>query len=313
MSTFQEGHIGIHKKEPPKLSRRAFLAAAGAGAAGLLGAGVALNAERIANLFEGESVDYSKLIDASKYKLATPDTEALKKLSTIRKADGLGEQFNRNISPRLQERANRAGYGLIWQGDPNDASGRTVLFDTKRSVSNKYYDVGFGWWYDPNVQTIEEAGDASFTGVFKGWMRPNEAAATDPSLYMLLNNPVGGEDFAVRVNDGGKKVLRWEVDNLDIGGDSVPREAYTYLETPFNRGGYVPQGEPSLKIASVGQLDTIVRPGDVIKTIGGFNPDSEKVFGRYKDDIGIYNASTVYLRRFGGGEQIAQEIAPTIS
>ncbi|TXH01191.1 MAG: hypothetical protein E6P95_02200 [Candidatus Moraniibacteriota bacterium] len=310
MAGFQGEQIGIHKKEPPKISRRAFLTAAGLGAAGLIGGGVAANADRIAGLFEGEPVDYSRLIDSSKYKLATPDVETLKKLSVIKKADGLGEQFNRGISPRLQERANNAGYGLIWQGDPNDTSGRTVLFDTKRSVSNKYYDVGFGWWYDPKVQTIEEAGDASFTGVFKGWMRPSEAARTDPSLYLLLNNPVGGEDFAVRVNDGGKKVLRWEVDNLDIGGDSVPREAYTYLDTPFSRGGYVPQGESSLRIDNVSLLDTIVRPGDVIKTIGGFNPDSEKVFGRYKDDLGVYNASTVYLRRFGGGEQIAQEIAP---
>ncbi len=304
-------------KHPDKrhtLGRRAFLL----GSAAAVGA-VALNRNRIINIIEGlttspEKVDITKFIEGSQYLLPTPSEEEIRKLADIPKAEPIFEKYVKTVSPELQNRAKNAGYHLTWQGDPNDATGRTVLFGTDRSDAT-YYDTGFGWWFSPEAKSLEEAPALSITGVFKGWIRPPNIESQDRSMYMLLSNPITKQEFLVRNYMEGEPSI-WILDNLDVGADpklvehSTPREkAWSRIDIPLAELSLdKTYTQPTVKIEIISQLDRVLKPGDVVKTGGTFNRLMGKDnTGKGRDKYGIPIVG-VTLRRFGGSEELQREI-----
>lgn len=302
-----------------RISRRDLLKLAGAGVLGLgleeaerqqnlLSRGVRTGVRLVENLLE--RTDGSKILE-SRNLLPIPLEDEIRRLSFIPKARSIGDGFKRLVPPELQEQAAAAkpvGYEIVYLQDrKNDTVGRSAFFSTKRSIGGQYYDIGSGWWFSPTVQDIKEAPAVSVTGVFKGWVRPPGVKSEDPDLYMLLGNPLlAREEWLLRIGDSKiKKRVIWIVDNLDVGGNPVPPEAYGTIKSFLSKQDlYLPPGgkpAPSISINSVDQLDRVVRPGDVIKAIIATKNSCQ-------DEYGVLTTPNVYLRRFGGIEQIQKEI-----
>lgn len=246
----------------------------------------------------------SQQMEKSAYLLPTSPEAEIRRLASIPKAWLIPAGFATLVSLKLQERARAAtpkSFSFAYQDNQKDTVGRTTLFNTERSVNNRYYDIGFGWWFDEQSKTIDEVTSASITGIFKGWVRPPGVKPEDPDLYMLMGNPlVAKDEWLVRI--GNSKIgsgAVWVVDNLDIGGDPVPLEAYGTLKSFLSNQQF--GNTPSIRINNAAQLDKAIQPGDVIKVM-------MSTVHRYRDENDVVMANIVYLRRFGGIGQIQQEI-----
>lgn len=307
-------HVTQGVERNQTLSRRKFLKAAGVGIAGGLVAADYLLKGPVTKAVEGiiESVAGDIAIvqentpHESAYLLPTLSEEEIKEVSFIPKGESLSDKYLHTVSPILQERAQRAGYHLIYQGDPGDTSGRTVLFSTERSINNQYYDIGFGWWFSLEVKTIKEAPGVSIRGIFQGWVIPPDWEEGNKGVYILLKDPTRGNEFLVRMNQARYQKCMWLVDNLDIGGDPVPLEAYATIHSFLSSLNLYGKESEVIKIRTPKQLDQIIRPGDVLEPFGGIIEGPSIPFPFDKHDI--FTPSLLYLRRFGGIEQLRKEI-----
>ncbi|MBF8249621.1 MAG: hypothetical protein HW400_222 [Candidatus Levybacteria bacterium] len=198
------------------------------------------------------------------------------------------------ISPILQEKAKAAGYEIIYQADPNDITGHSVLTTDRNSdPSTNSFSDGFGK-YDSSIPLIK--------GIFKAWV-PNPA---DPqqqdNVYALLENPLTKEDYLVNISLREQNLLdftQFTVDDLNYGYADV---AKIVQSTGSGLGSLglpdAPNGpNKTLKdfptfndlVKKNVSLDNIMRQGDYIKTLIG---------GTTKD--GVPTASIVIAERFGG-------------
>lgn len=273
---------------------------------GVLSVSAKVATNLLENLLKNQTENASRLLE-SRYFLPTPSEAEVRKLSFIPKGELLGDEYLSTVSPKLQERARKAGYRLVWQGDPKDEVGRTVLFGTERSVNNHYYDIGFGWWFSPEINTIEGAPAVSIRGIFRGWIKPPGIDRNQQDTYMLIFHPVLKKEFLIRLGDSKKykSPPTLVIDNLNFGGDSVSPEAYGTIHsflTPKSQYGY--DKGPVLTIDMVTQLDKIIQPGDVIEPFGRGGKSNLP----FRDDYGVFIADLVYLRRFGGIEQMKKEL-----
>lgn len=317
----RKGELAPPRRKGKEISRRDFLKLAGVGVAagglyvveeqwGILSAGAKAATNLVENLLG--RTEPSKILESRNFS-PTPSENDIRRLASILKGEPLGNQYKNTVSSKLQEWAGAArptGYEIIYQGNAKDTVGRSILFGPQRSVHTKWYDMGFGWWFDPKVQTIEDAPAVSIRGIFKGWVKPPNTDKSQSDLYMRLLNPLTGQEFYVRLGDtkNHRSFPAIVVDNLGYGGDPVPLKvdgSETYgsiysLLAPGRQYG----NSPVIKVGLITQLDEIIQPGDVIEAYGRGGQANL----RFRDEYGVFTTDIIFLRRFGGIEQIKNEI-----
>ncbi|GEM_PF-6977795 len=227
-------------------------------------------------------------------------TEEIKKLATLPDINQIGEKYMSTVSPTLQEKARQADYKLIYQADPNDTVGRSVV--TKgRIIDAKDWstdDLGFG-----------RAG-TTVRGIFEAWVPDPKDPNQKEKVYALLKDPNTKREFMIAVQlfpfDPNQFDIRptwFVVDNLYYGPNN---------EDPSTKGKKAtdyPTFNELLRNKGL-NLQDLVSPGDFIRAgmqVAGV--DETKGINRYKtDDAGVARSMMFIVRRFGGLQQWQTEV-----
>jgi hypothetical protein len=227
----------------------------------------------------------------------------------------LGFKLGFLVSPSLQKKAQAVGYKLVYQGDPFDRVGRTVLVSETRKDAGGFYDFWGDeevWWKTGKLYGIYGV------GFFQGW----EEIENSEDRYMIVSGPKNQGRLKLRVS-----LVSWEewfenedleygptklaVDNLNILND-VDTVAYS------TEGFHVSLGY----VADFGldQLEKILKKGDVVAFSGRFqfsNGDIPLMENGQPviltDESGVPILSNLILRRFGGIEQLGEELGVKIA
>ncbi|OGH05252.1 MAG: hypothetical protein A2W22_01370 [Candidatus Levybacteria bacterium RBG_16_35_11] len=195
---------------------------------------------------------------------------------------------SQKITPVLEAKAEIAGYKIIWQGDKNDTTGRTILASKERA-KNKGFPDQFGYL---NYQTAA-------IGTFKSF----EKIPSSDDYYMVLEDPIKKGQIKVRlsaeVHSPDTSTVIFLVDNLDF--INVRNKAY---EKIFDFTG---------SKSDLQKIEKIVKQGDIIyaglhAVLIGDNGEIKNA-NITRDKNGLIYADSIILRRFGGKEQIDKELA----
>jgi hypothetical protein len=253
--------------------------------------------------------------------MTIPQSE-IKKYSVVPNiADGLidDKEYLSTVSPALQEQAKALGYTIIYQGDPNDTTGRSVLTEKRQSDGN----ITSGGYYDED-RGFGENGIGLIKGVFIAWV-PNPS---DPQqlndVYALLENPLTKQDYLIDIKLGASdrktfdaNCTCFDVDDLNNGYQDILNlykktnnlamtimfdDAKTHPNTAM-KGIYDDFSFNDLLVKKGINLDDIAKPGDYIWAINQANTGA--VVSKNKDNIQKINVFIV--RRFGGNAAWAQE------
>jgi len=197
-----------------------------------------------------------------------------------------------------QEAVTKAGYGIFWQGDKNDKTGRNIIADDTRKTSTTHYDsVGLNY-AEENPENIMMA-----LGVFKGW----EAIENSTDTYILLENPINKKILKGRLtfsasslnsvsNPSGQKNVTTAlmVEDLNYGPKTEKDWINDYVSRPLEEN-------------SLALFEKAIKVGDVVavRTILENMPGYQIV---RKDDKGVSVVSKVVIRRFGGSSQLLKEL-----
>jgi hypothetical protein len=229
------------------------------------------------------------------------------------------------ISPELQEKARAAGYEIIYQHDPNDTTGRTVVTRGRQLSNNDWSeeDNGFG-----------RAG-SQIRGIFEAWVSNPKDPSQDESVYALLKNPISGENMLVRVElksfDPSNPIRpTWfQVDDLYNGPEEIQRrsrEVGMRKGQELSSGGLPSPGEPPLKrppkatdyptmnnlLRRQGvDLNEIAQAGDYLvgrMQTAGVDREADRYIYR-ADENGVPRVGILTVRRFGGGDQWNSELS----
>jgi len=222
-------------------------------------------------------------------------------------------KYASTVSPILQEKAQAIGYTIIYQEDPNDTTGRSIVTeyrqDSKGGTMPTYEDLGFG----ENLIYLK--------GVFKAWVPKPSDPQQKNDVYALLENPLTKEDYLVDVKLGTTDFTstRFLIDNLNKGYKDVLswiNKNHNYIEavmlpddpTDFNAADSktysdFPTFNDLLKKQGI-NLDDIAQPGDYIVTL----PEGSFKAGNTKDENGVTRINGFTVRRFGGTAEWNQEV-----
>lgn len=210
----------VHEKPTPKrgLTRRRFLA----GLAGLAAGVLAYQTEPVQQIAkairaEGERMSYltNRSLDPQSEEevdwwkeLSEEEIQGLAQIPQLRP---IGERYISTVSPTVQEKAQKAGYKLIYQGDPEDTVGRSVVA-ADRELDKTAEDLGFG----QNQTRVH--------GIFKSWVPNPKDPEQKERVYALFTDPITGAEwttslllFAPHPNDFENQPTRFGVNNLDYG------------------------------------------------------------------------------------------------
>lgn len=241
--------------------------------------------------------------------------EKIAELADIPPLERIGEKYLSSVSPILQGKASEAGYKLIYQYDPNDTVGRTVLAG-RRQFAEELDDLGFGILV------------AQLRGIFKAWVPDPQDPEQKHGLYALLSDPHRNSDFILYISllefnpaRPEDKPTWFAVDNLHYGPE--------YIQTKSRVAGFgllshiVPDPNDPPEIvhkAPQGNYDTtfsyilrtnskdlldLAKPGDFI--YGILSSTSER--GRYRQNsIDVHYLGTFIVRRFNGFQQWQSEV-----
>lgn len=220
----------------------------------------------------------------------------------------IGESYVLTVNPVLQEKAKQAGYELIYQGDPNDTTGRTVVAKDRQLIDE---DLGFGL----------DGDGFNIRGIFKYWVPDPNDPNQQKQIYAVLENPITNEEYTIAVklfpDTGGDERTTWfAVDDLNIGINEVNRRAQ-------EQGGYkdgtfllpdtdAPAGTPHKKVTDFPTLNDLVRkqglditeliaPGDYVAAI-------LQTAGTTVDPNGVRKVLLLTVRRFGGIAEWEKEV-----
>lgn len=250
--------------------------------------------------------------------------ERIKELAVLPEINQIGDKYVSTVSPALQEKANQAGYKLIYQGDPNDTTGRTVI--TKgRQIVGAFEDRGFG-----------VLGQYA-KGIFKAWVPDPDDPQQQNKIYALMEDPVTKKQFIAAVdlyqyapnkNTGPELPTYFGVDNLSYGPDYIREKSdatdHVGSSGPMRLTGVsVPDAEDpqSKKWKKINidfpefyrllrenghELSDIARPGDYVDIT--FRLRSAPPVKFWDDEKGVPKAAMFVVRRFDGSKQWQSEV-----
>lgn len=236
--------------------------------------------------------------------------EEIQVLSNIPAINRIGERHISTVSPPIQEKARQAGYKLIYQGDPEDSVGRTVVAGERQFVQ-ALDDLGFGI----------EGGLAR--GIFKAWIPDPEDLEQKHSLYALLSDPIKNQDFTVHINllefnpaRPEDKPTWFAVDNLDYGPDYIKTKSQVVGFALLSHRVPDPNDPPDVTVktpygnydktlhyllrAEGRELTDLAKPGDYIFCI---LPTTSQPRAVKRNALGVVELDTLVIRRFGGFPQ----------
>lgn len=249
--------------------------------------------------------------------------ERIRELAQLPEINQIGDKYVSTVSPALQEQARQAGYKLIYQGDPNDTVGRTVI--TKGREIDTYWathDLGFGL---AGLHT---------RGIFKAWVPDPTDPQQKNKVYAILEDPIKKSQFIVAIdlypynpNTPENLPTFFYVDNLSYGPDYIREKSNASGLTVGLQGYMVPDPEdppnqkwkaPKYRFDQVFyellrvkgyNLHAIAKPGDYVDAGLGFARVSEE--GKsvsQKDERGVGRVGSFIVRRFGGFKQWQAEV-----
>lgn len=257
----------------------------------------------------------------------------IRQLAQLPEIHQIGERYVSTVSPALQEKAQQAGYKLIYQGDPEDTVGRTVV--TKGRQIDEYWaseDLGFG------------GGGTNIRGIFKAWVPDIQDPNQKEKVYALLHNPATKQEYIVAVqlfpydpNNFGIRPTWFVVGNLNYGPEYVREKSAltgrfltnkkTGEQRPFTINPDLvpdPEDPPSVQSKKLTNFPTfndlvrekgleltdLIKPGDyVIAGLQVVGVDEEAGKQRFKlDEHGVPRTIDLVVRRFGGLNQWQAEV-----
>jgi len=238
----------------------------------------------------------------------------IRELAVLPEIHQIGETRVSTVSPALQARAKAAGYKLIYQGDPDDTTGRTVVAG-KRQFAEGLDDLGFGRL------------GGQIRGFFKAWVPDPEDPTQIKSIYALLINPLTGKEYLTHINlvefDPTRNEAKptWlRIDNLSYGpeyiteksriaGFGLTSEKLPDPDDPPERRWIAPKDIPNQTFYHLlrrenHSLSDLVQPGDYVYLVM-YATDVPGDFR--KDRNGVGEVGSFVSRRFGGFKQWQSE------
>ncbi len=216
----------------------------------------------------------------------------------------------------VEERAEKAGYKIAYNGDSSDKTGRAILADGVRNKISLADSFGWKNVYYPEIKKEERA---YFTGLFKGITTLDKSK----DLYLTLEAPDESTDLknyefnsknaivtTIRVLAGDPEFSSISAD-LNTEGKGNTLLAVENLDVGKKTGGKEIEGIVDFEKISKPNLEKLFKKGDVITVYLLKYPESLTFKNR---TIVIYDknhiplASIVSIRRFGGMEQIYKEV-----
>lgn len=200
-----------------------------------------------------------------------------------------------------REKAKLAGYEVIWEGDPNDFTGRTIL--TSKAHSDGDWVDKFGW---TNASFGTTATDIyRGMGTFSRW----EKLSKSNDFYAVLFDPNLKKEFKARIlvdksllsatvglqTPNGANLTRLIVENLDYG--------------PNNKSIKFSEKIGNFYELKKETLNKIIKKGDVVTVYTipvSLNPKAGPFIRR--DENNIPAIISFMIRRFGGKEQLEKEL-----
>lgn len=209
-------------------------------------------------------------------------------------------------TPLAQEKLKQADNVLLYQSDPKDTSGRTMLVDTNQNVH--YYIMGLGGAVDSfetsaSGKMVVQTDFWRETGVFRFW----SPISNSQDLYLVLSDPERNQDFAIRI--AGEKGGCFLSEKTTYLTDFLVRD----ISFTAERGVFDDLG--AISLWSEKDLATLIKPGDLITVYNlQHNPLTKQVRGVFakRDNLGVVCAEALVINRFGGKKQLEKELAKPI-
>lgn len=207
----------------------------------------------------------------------------------------------------VEKKLRQANNVLLYQGNANDTTGRTLLVDTDENIHTYTMVMGgaMGVFESKDGEKIIRIGAPwRETGIFKEWAKTFDSYSND--LYMILSD-TQNNNFAVRISRGKNDcyspnnqffLTDFLVQDLNLTADSGT----------LNDLGF-------LSAWTENDLANIIKPGDVIVVynqqydIG--TKSKYRVFSRF-DKNHVICAESVVIHRFGGKKQLEFELFKNI-
>lgn len=252
--------------------------------------------------------------------------ERIRQLAQLPEINQIGDKYVPTVSPALQKKAQQAGYKLIYQGDPEDTVGRTVIA-TGRQIDTDWSseDLGFG------------RGGTKIRGIFQVWVPDPADPQQINKVYALLEDPTNKKKFLALVDlyqfdpnktAGPELPTYFGVDNLAYGPDYIREKSdatgqsgssgpmrLTSVSVPD------PEDPPSKKWKKINidfptfhtllrgdnhELSNIAKSGDYVTIT--LRVRSAPPLKFWDDERGVARAGLFAVRRLGGFKQWQSEI-----
>lgn len=249
--------------------------------------------------------------------------QEIQELAQIPELQPIREKYISTVSPVFQQKAEEAGYRFIYQGDPEDTVGRSVVAD-KRQMNRGNDDLGFG------------LNDIYAKGIFEAWVPDPKDPQQQKGIYALLRDPIRNISFLVRIDltlrdpnrftSSGRIDLPsylW-VDDLSYGPDDIKQKGeiagfeslssyqIPSLEDPPEVKWKAPINSEErmfyhlIRIQGYSPLD-IAKPGNFVIAILDADYNNLGIPFVIKDQNGIGKGDLI-IRRIGGFTQWKAEI-----
>lgn len=275
--------------------------------------GIADDAERIGHLASRDlSPNSTTNEDDTEWwrELSREEIKTLTEIPELVRIDQ-DQRYVSTVTPQLQEKAQRAGYKLIYQGDPEDTSGRTVMAG-RRQIHERDDDLGFGMF------------NGVAGGTFEAWVPDPDDPQQKKGIYALLKDPTRNINFIVRFYlepfDPNKFVngkiflptILW-VDNLDYGPDIIREKSEAAGFNLQSSDIPDPDDPPEVKWkAPKTHRDQFLY--DLIRIQGYDLTDIAKPGDSLSVTIdGVSGSNSILARRFGGFQQWKKEAKGPVS
>lgn len=205
-----------------------------------------------------------------------------------------------------QERLKQADNVLLYQSNPQDISGRTMLVDTNQNVH--YYIMGLGGAIDSfetsaSGKMVVQTDFWRETGVFRFW----SPISNSQDWYLVLSDPERNQDFAIRISrEKGGCFLS---DRTTYLTDFLVRN----ISFTAERGAIDDLG--TIYLWSEKDLATLIKPGDLLTVYNlQHNPLTKQIRGVFakRDTLGVVCAEALVINRFAGKKQLEKELARSI-
>lgn len=186
----------------------------------------------------------------------------------------------------VEDRAEKAGYKIIWKGSTEDGSGRAILASKERNY-NGWIDK-FGW----NTLTIDNNKYEKYraVGVFDKFEKINNSR----DFYIIFRDPLLKNELRSRILINSKI--------LELNQDITTRLSVENLDYKLKTTNYYKEiKDISMTIDALSRL---IKSGDVV-TVYSFimipeKNDKIKNAKIYFDEKGIPIAQDLMIRRFDG-------------